>query len=193
MQTLTHSGSTTGMNFWIEGKVRLYEEDYSSSTAILERLVKQQFPVVERYNNDYHTTLLYIGGPHQPDRIKQILKHSLISHLYFYSNELSLMAGGEDYDQLLLKFKSQDMVNVHNTVRQNFEYHGVKPQQTVYAGGFTPHVTLAKFEDRETCEAEIEQDNGLFVQMLKDSGGPLVVGDFHLFGSSESNDKVLIL
>ena len=53
------------MNFWIEGKVRLYEEDYSSSTAILERLVKQQFPVVERYNNDYHTTLLYIGGPHQ--------------------------------------------------------------------------------------------------------------------------------
>lgn len=181
------------MDFWIEGKVRLYHEDYDTTTHIVNHLVKGSFPNAKSHNKDYHSTLLYIGGPHPTEEVVHVLRQSKVSHLYFLGINPSLMAGGEDYDQLLLKFESKDMVNTFKALYDNFTYAGIKPKHRLFGGGFTPHVTLAQFHSAEDCKAEIDTDNGLFVQQLLASGGDLVVGDFHLFGSDDVHDKVQIL
>ncbi len=117
-----------------------------------------------------------------------ILKHSLFDHLFFIGTEPSLMSGGEEYDLILLKIKSPELVDTFNSIYAKFKDAGVVPEHTLYAGGYTPHVTLARYENKEVCEAVIDHDAGLFAQQLMNSGGPLVIGDFRLFGDDGTHD-----
>lgn len=183
------------MDFCILGDVRLYHETVKATYDILDHLVPRNFPIVKEYKTDYHSTLLNIGGPLRTADVKGVLDHSLFNHLYFLGEAPSLMPGGKDENLLLMRYKAPEMARTFKALYDNFMLAGIRPDHTIYAGGFTPHVTLAEFENKADCKQAIEDDGGRFIQELLTSSepGPLVVGGFRLMARDEAGKETKIM
>lgn len=88
------------------------------------------------YENEPHCTILY--GFHEYKNIKEDIKKYLPELEYFddiFKGNISIFESA-DYDVVKFEIYSQKLINLNNTLRENFDYSNDFPE-------YKPHMTIA--------------------------------------------------
>jgi hypothetical protein len=186
------------MNAWIEGKIQFEGRSVEETTAELKAFAGNFFPGALEYKSDFHSTLLYIGAGFTEEQLKEPFLEAGVTGYFFRSQRYVLMVGGETDELILLAYSCPTQCHMFRRLDELYKAHDIKPDHKLHSGGpglygYTPHVTLAKFEDRRTAKASLEF--GLkagAVKALLNTSQSLTASDFHLFGDYDKKGKFVI-
>ena len=170
---------------WVEAQPQLGNLSHDDGKDALLELVKQYFPEAEEFSHDYHVTLLYIGG--QPSTI--ITSNSVEKILVGRPQQATgaqyaLDYGSKDENLIILRFRSPMLSTLHTRLRQELEAHEIDPEHQYYGEGYVPHITLAKYKNKEDAQRAVNQDfNGItFLSEFRNlAANSLVINNFGLY------------
>lgn len=183
---------------WIEGKVRIGRKSEENTRTTLEKLARLSFPGAAKYEDHFHSTLLYIGTAYPVDKLVPVFEKQGVGDFVFRGSNYVPILGGENDEKILLTYECPEQCLLFRRVYDAYKAAGYKPEHQLrnasrWLCGFTPHVTLATFEDSATAKRSLEHGRNQIVNVLMRENPNITLDEFHLFKDKNKKGKQVVV